>query len=321
MNEKISPQAIEQYSERYTTALANRFFENKIKISGPEILSLSEVKQVNLFVIRELMHLWTQESEKLKSPYFDYQAEEVKEILVQYQNILSNHISISKADFLPLLRAAVGKTINLILSPYDFYSQTLDRHGKGYLKKEVLKNEVKYLKINKAPLERLLLDLEKRNSDLVTGNEAFGILDHILEEVNFSPEEFEGYAAQFSQLVPLRIEQLYEVKQKVQEPPKQPQPLHQSTSTLKGQRPTIAEDLAKQKLFNLKQSLTINQKFMFTKVLFSGDFEIFSEAIDKVDSCATLNHALAYLGEYYPEWDRESEEYEEFIEVLTKRFS
>jgi hypothetical protein len=30
---------------------------------------------------------------------------------------------------------------------------------------------------------------------------------------------------------------------------------------------------------------------------------------------------LAYLGERYPAWDRESEEYEEFLEVLQKRFS
>ena len=59
---------------------------------------------------------------------------------------------------------------------------------------------------------------------------------------------------------------------------------------------------------------------MFTKILFKGDFEIFSEAIEKVDVLPSLNHALAHIGEYYPEWDRESEEYEEFIEVLERRF-
>jgi hypothetical protein len=321
MDEKINPSAIEKYSETYAIALANSFFEKKLKITGPEIVNLCEIKQVNLFVIRELMHVWTKEAEKLKSPYFDYEADEVKEILVQFQNLLSNNISIAKEDFLPLLKAAIIKTINLILSPYDFYSQTLDRYGKGYLKREALRNEVKYLKINKAPLERLLVDLEKRSSDLISGNEAFGILDHILEEVNFAPEEFESFISQFSRLVPLSVEQLYEKRIAVQEPPKTEQKKIFIENTLKEQKQTIADNLAKQKSFDLKQSLTINQKFMFTKVLFNGDFEIFSEAINKIDSLSTLNHALAYIGEYYPEWDIESEEYEEFVEVLTKRFS
>jgi hypothetical protein len=79
--------------------------------------------------------------------------------------------------------------------------------------------------------------------------------------------------------------------------------------------------LAKQRVGKLKDNLTINQKFMFTKILFKGDFEIFTEAIDYLDSLDTLSRALAHLGDTYPHWDRESEEYEEFVEVLTKRFS
>jgi hypothetical protein len=323
MDEKISPQAIAQYSAEYASLLANRFFDKKERITGPEILGLCEIKQVNLFVIRELMHVWTHEAEKLKSPYFDYHAQEVKDIFAQFKNILSNHISIAQADLLPLLQSAVDKTIHLILTPYDFYSDTLDRYGKGYLKTEVLRNEVKYLKINKAPLEKLVTKLEERQSDLITGNEAFGMLDHILEEVNFTPEDVDGYLSQFSSLLPIRIEKLYEQKPliKTVEPKKQEQ-----TKTFAGDAPkefkaTLADDLAKQKSFHLKDSLTINQKFMFTKILFKGDFEIFSEAVDRIDSLETLNHALAYIGETYPEWDRESEEYEEFVEVLEKRFN
>ncbi|MFM9840210.1 MAG: hypothetical protein ACKVOQ_18230 [Cyclobacteriaceae bacterium] len=323
MDEKISPQAIEQYSEEYAAKLANRFFEKRQRITGPEILALCDIKQVNLFVIRDLMRVWTHEADKLKSPYFDYQAEEVKEVLAQFQNILSNHISIDKSEFLPLLESAVAKTIHLILTPYDFYSDTLDRHGKGYLKTETLRSEVKYLKINKAPLEKLVAKLEERKSDLITGNEAFGMLDHILEEVNFTPEDVEGYINQFSQLVPLRMERLYERKliTKTNEPRKPEQSKIVADDTPKESKPTLADNLARQKSSKLKDSLTINQKFMFTKILFKGDFEIFSEAVDHIDTLETLNHALAYVGENYPEWDRESEEYEEFLEVLGKRFN
>ncbi len=323
MDEKISSNAIEQYSEEYATKLASRFFENKEKITGPEIILLCEIKQVNLFVIRELMRVWSLEAEKLKSPYFNYQAQAVIEAMTQFQNVLSNHISITKADLLPLLRASVAKTIHLILAPYDFYSDTLDRHGKGYLKTDVLMNEVKYLKINKAPLEKLVIKLKERNSELITGNEAFGMLDHILEEVNFTPEDFDGYQTEFSKLVPFQVEKFYGQKPlpKVTDAKREDLSKPIPNEAAKVVKSTLVDNLAKQKASRLKDSLTINQKFMFTKILFKGDFEVFSVAIDQIDSLESLNHALAHIGEYYPEWDRESEEYEEFTEVLKKRFS
>jgi hypothetical protein len=84
---------------------------------------------------------------------------------------------------------------------------------------------------------------------------------------------------------------------------------------------TLADNLAKQKTVKLKESLTINQKFMFTKILFHGDFEIFSEAIDKLDRLDNLTQAMKFIDDGYPDWDIESEEYEEFIEILQNRFN
>jgi hypothetical protein len=322
MDEKISTKAIQRYSEEYASRVSSRFFAKKDRITGPEILTLCEIKQVNLFVIRELMHVWLQETEKLKSSYFDYQAPAVKEAIAQFQNVLSNHISIAQSDLLPLLQSSVAKTIHLILAPYDFYSDSLDRYGKGYLKTEHLKNEIKYLKINKAPLEKLVAKLEDQKLELITGNEAFGMLDHILEEVNFTPEDFEGYLKQFSLVAPLTIEKLFEQKQPIIVETRSPEKAKSfSTPIAIEGKGTVADHLGSDKSSKLKDSLTINQKFMFTKILFKGDFEIFSLAMDQIDSMETLNHALAHIGEYYPEWDRESEEYEEFIEVLQKRFN
>jgi len=322
MDEKISTKAIAEYSQAYAAKLADQFFAKKQQISGVEILSLCDVKQVNLFVIRELMNIWTQETEKIKSPFFDYETSEVKAALVQFQNVLSNHISVGRADFQPLLQAAISKTIQLIVTPYDSYSEILESYGKGYLKTEVLRIELKYLKINKAPLENLLIKLDERKSELITGNEAFGLLDRILEEVNFTPEDLEQYVNQFSKLLPLKIESLFEQKLTTVMPEKKlaqrtdafSEPLSKTSET-KSITPSKANPN------RLRDSLTINQKFMFTKILFKGDFEIFSEEIEKIEAMSSLNHALAYLGDAYPAWDSESEEYEEFVEVLQKRFS
>ncbi len=332
MDEKISLAAVQEYAEKYAHQLAGSFFNGKKHISGRDILELSEIKQVNLFVIARLLDLWKKESKKLKSPYFDYDSPEVTEALSQFQNTLSNHILISKENFTPLLTQAVHQTLYLILDPYDFYSDTLDSDANGSIRTQDLKNEVKYIKINKAPLDRLVARLEEGGLDKISGNEAFAMLDRILEEVNFSPEEIDPYLAAFGKITPIHIQSFYEIKPEVKThtppapaksnpPVVRNEPLIAVKEQLSETRPTLADNLAKQRHAKLKDGLTINQKFMFTKILFHGDFEIFSEAIERLDNLDNLAQAKRFLDDAYPDWDRESEEYEEFIELVERRFS
>lgn len=329
MDEKISLNSVDQYAQQYALHLVNSFFSKKNNISGPEILQLSPIKQVNFFVVRDLLFAWKKESEKLKSPYFDYDAPGVNEALVAFQNTLSNHILIDRQHFLPLLTKAVSQTIYLILDPYDFYSDTLDKKEGGAVKTTDLKGEVKYIKINKAPLEKLVTRLEEKKLETISGNEAFAMLDQILEEVNFTPEEIEPYLKEFNQVVPFRTEDFYEVKPIPQPPVVKPiviTPLSEiprpaAQNTPKEVKQTLADDLAKKKIVQLKQNLTINQKFMFTKILFHGDFEIFSDAIDKLDRFDNLAQAMRFIEDAYPDWDKESEEYLEFIEIIERRFN
>ncbi len=327
MDEKISLKSVDQYAQQYSLSLVNSFFSKKNKITGPEILQLSAVKQVNLFVVHDLLMAWKKEIEKLKSPYFDYHSQDVNDALVAFQNTLSNHILIGKEHFLPLLTKAVSQTIYLILDPYDFYSDTLDKKEGMPLNSSDLKNEVKYIKINKAPLEKLVIRLEEKKMISISGNEAFAMLDQILEEVNFTPEEVDSYLQLFNKVVPLRTENFYEAKPLSSQPLVLKPEVIVSTSTeravptaQKETKQTLADDLAKKKIILLKQNLTINQKFMFTKILFHGDFEIFSETIDKLDRFDSMAQAMRFIDDAYPHWDRESEEYLEFIEIIEKRF-
>ena len=54
MDEKISLKALEDYSDDYASKVTASFFSTKEKITGPEILKLCDIQQVNLFVIREI---------------------------------------------------------------------------------------------------------------------------------------------------------------------------------------------------------------------------------------------------------------------------
>ncbi|MEK6780820.1 MAG: hypothetical protein AABY93_03905 [Bacteroidota bacterium] len=311
MEDKISLKAIANYSAVFAKKISEVFFAKREKINGPEILNLCEIRQVNLFVIRELMKTWQQESQKFKSPYFNYQAPEVKEALVQFQNVLSNHISISQDNFLPFLTKAVNQTIMLVMTPYDFYSNTLEKVGTTHLKVSDLKNEIKYLKINCQPLELLVKHLEEKKLEIIVGNEAFALLDHILEEVNFTPEDVDAYLSKFSKTISISAEMFYERSAEKRKPNRQ-EPISKEGKT-------IAEDF--QKIQRIKDKLSINQKFMFTKMLFNGDFDLFSQAIDQLDNFDTLKQATQYLESNYRSWDKESEEYEEFMELVEKRFA
>lgn len=361
MDEKISLEAIALYGDAYAEKVLKGFFASKDNINGQEILSLCSVQQVNLFVIRELFKAWREDTRKLKSPYFDFENPQVREALDAFMNTASQHILINRAHFSPLLKKAVSQTLLVIFDPYDFYSMTMTGLN-NKLEVAPFREEIKYLKINKAPLEKMLEKLENQGIKEIPGNEAFAILDQILEAVNFAPEELEPYIEKFSSVLPLdptsfivkkAPEPVYtppttvipEEKVVVAEPVfAEPKPIEQPKSaqaantpkvtgpTLSQSAPTVNDNMTAsyrptvvenfQKISRIKDSLTINQKFMFTKVLFHGDFELFSKAIDRLDQLDSMKAALRYLDdEYASTWDRDSEEFHEFMELVEKRFA
>lgn len=362
MEEKISLEAIAVYGDAYAEKVLKNFFSSKEKISGPEILTLCNVQQVNLFVVRELFKTWKEETKKLKSPYFDFDHADVKAALENFMSVTSQHILIGQAHFGPLLKKAVSQTLMVIFDPYDFYSMTIS--GKNNkLDVAPFREEIKYLKVNRAPLEKMLQKLEEKSVQEISGNEAFAILDTILEEVNFTPEDLDEYIEKFSTIVPLdparfivaksvdiinpvkatesvkesATEPLKEEPAKkeetvIKEPAKNTPKVNQPKSIADTQKaaPTVNDKMNSQhtmvvdnfrKIERIKDSLTINQKFMFTKVLFHGDFELFSKAIDRLDQFDDMNSAIQYLEEEYAStWDRDSEEFHEFMEMVEKRF-
>ena len=341
MDEKISLESISRYSEAYTEKVLKGFFASKDKITGAEILSLSSVQQINLFVVRDLFKTWKEETRRLKSPYFDYESPEVKEAFETLMDRLSNNIAVDQKHFGPILKKAVDETLLAVFDPYDFFSLIISGQN-NKLEVTAFKEEIKYLRVNKAPLERLLEKLLEKNVKEISGNEAFAILDQILEEVNFHPEDVDAYLEKFSAVVPLDANKFYVeknpepkqativetkashefVKPSQQQTPDKDQPKNTSINDSLNNQPktTLADNF--QKIAKIKDSLTINQKFMFTKVLFHGDFELFSKAIEQLDRQDNMKGAMRYLeNEHASTWDKESEEFHEFMELVEKRFA
>jgi hypothetical protein len=345
MDEKISLEAISLYGDSFAEKILKDFFSGKDQITGKEILSLSAVHQVNLFVVRELFKTWREETRKQKSIYFDNEHPEVKEALSSYMSAVSNHILIEQRHFAPLLKKAVSQTLLVIFNPYDFFSMLIS--GKNnQLEITSFREEIKYLKINKAPLERMLQKLEEKGIRDIAGNEAFAVLDQILEEVNFTPEDVDEYIQKFSEVVPLNPERFYVAQVETPAPapkvnkPRQEAPIerpadkpvekpsnisvqastHSSVNekVASAHQPAVMDNLGK--ISKIRESLSINQKFMFTKVLFYGDFDSFSRVIDDLDNMSDMKSAVTYLEKHSSSWDRDSNEFHEFMELVEKRF-
>jgi len=322
MDEKISLEAIALYSDAYADKMLKKFFADKNRITGQEVLVFSDIQQVNLFIVRELFKTWKEEIKKLKSPFFNYENAEVKVALETFMNVLSKNISIDQQHFAPLLKKSVSQTLLVIFNPYDYFSMMISGTN-NKMSVDTFREDMKYLRINKAPLEKLLQHFDEKQMKELSGNEAFAMLDHILEEVNFTPEDVDSFITRFSAVEKLDPERLY-----VKNP--EPPPVTKSAS-IKPEKSTLHDSLTQEpkatlgdnfrKIDRIKDRLTINQKFMFTKVLFHGDFELFSKAIDDLDRLADMPAALKYMERLYDEWDRESEEFHEFMEMVEKRFS
>jgi hypothetical protein len=325
MEEKLNWKAIDGYSLSFSGKLIEKFFAAKQHISGREILQLSPVKQVNFFIIDELLLAWKDAAEKSRSPYFDFNAEEVKESYQHFLNVLSNNILIGQGHFAPLLKNAVTNTLLLVFAPYDFFSLYIK--DKEVIAIEQLEERLKYIKINNAPLQGLLGAMKTGNHKKLSGTDAFKILDRMIQDLNFIPEDFETYTSQFSQVLPLNHESFYTSSATIKASPTKsstpPAPTSVKAEKHSYQEPekeTLADNFQRVKITKIKESLSINQRFMFVNVLFKGDAEKFGKSIEFIDSCADRSVAFRFITENFSDWDKESEEYLEFMELLEKRF-
>ncbi|MDD4655100.1 MAG: hypothetical protein PHT08_06810 [Bacteroidales bacterium] len=68
--------------------------------------------------------------------------------------------------------------------------------------------------------------------------------------------------------------------------------------------PTVAEVLARNNSRNpLKERISFNDKYLFTKVLFNQDAGLFNNTIDILEPMTSMREVESYLGAHFPNWD------------------
>lgn len=69
---------------------------------------------------------------------------------------------------------------------------------------------------------------------------------------------------------------------------------------------------------DIRQAISIGDRFLFQRELFGGNGEAMQKMLDRLNSCASLGEAMDMVAQQ--PWDRESPTYELFANVLRRRF-
>ncbi len=344
MESIINENYLRGYAKQYSELISRGFFKDHSTISGEEILGLTPLKQINLFIIKKLMRQWKSETEKLKSPYFNYDNPEVRNALNEFINILSRNIQIRENDLAGLLMDAVSDTLLLIFSPYEFFYKELGHSRKSYSQKDLIENR-KFIRINTGLYEAFIDKLEADTKKEYNSEEVKKLFNKVCEEISFDPDDPDPYIEKLTETEPLYLQKIYkelsigeyEEEQVSTEGNKESQ--QKESNTVREQfnepKPSLVDELSKestdtilyyhqkQKIESIRKNISIHQKFMFVKELFQNDENEFSQVIEFLDKCKTREEALEYLDNNYFNpglWNDEDEPVIEFMTVIDKKF-
>ncbi len=107
-----------EYSQQFADRITGEFFARNNRVTSKTIMEVQSIKQVNLFVIKNLYDQWQRETANLRSPFFDYDNPDVQTALQSYMNTLSHHISLDQTAYQELLRKSVAESLNLVFYPF-----------------------------------------------------------------------------------------------------------------------------------------------------------------------------------------------------------
>jgi hypothetical protein len=344
MSQSIDQSYLKEYSQQFTRKICSAFFEAKQYIAGEDIMQLTPSRQVNLMIIKSLFMAWQTEMEALKgNPYFDYSNPQVEEVLQEFMNALSRAIKIDRKNFEPLLRQAVEDSVTLAADPVGFLENELE-YSAGLNLEEYFKRNKKYIQWHKGLWEAFVQKTEK-----FTIPESLSMaFDELMDEYGKKLEPAEELLQPLQEVHSLVIEKLFPDLEEAH-PVYKPLPELKIASTSDVQTPVYEEEarsiraednaidpalawerferdeyrFVKGSVRKLSEDIGINQRFMFTRKLFSGNPELLNEALTKLDSCESFFDAVEILNSSFLRdlhWEIDSEEVHEFLFLIFRKF-
>jgi len=199
MSNKFNSSSLAEYSKSYARRLVGDYFANHTFISGADLLKLSPVGQVNLFTLNSLFDKWRAETDRLRSPYFDFEHPEVRQALQVFMNTVSQHIAIRREHVEPLINEATKKTLVLLFDPRHFFDEALRNQPDFMLTADAARQLTRYTQINK--FVPAAIEERMKGKEVTYVNQALNWLDEILTQRARELEKPDTYLALFSEKV------------------------------------------------------------------------------------------------------------------------
>ncbi len=341
MESKLNLIAIQDYSEDLAGIFLDELKGQKSHFSGKDILALNEVKQVNLFILKEIFFSWKAQNIQMRSPYFDFENKEVSEALNEFMNLLSRNIKVPFELMHELYSHAIRDTILFYLVPDYFLVHFINELEDEMLNRETLKQYKTYLDLNRKMYENFLAKIDAEKIDL--SNRAK--LGELIHSISFDAEEKEIFDY-FSSKKNLDIELFLKIEEEEDEQKPKPDSIKEGKSyqfdneqivnekyksesgilndKLKGEKSSsLLDNMQKQKINSISKSISLNQRFVFIKELFGGNLDNYDKALNTLDSFNSWEEANQFIEEELaPEynWDISKDSVAEFNEIIERKY-
>lgn len=74
------------------------------------------------------------------------------------------------------------------------------------------------------------------------------------------------------------------------------------------------------RLEDIRKGITMGDRFLFQRELFGNNAELYSKTIDTLNKMNSMDEAMAFIQKNFGGWNKESNAYELFINLLKRRF-
>ena len=171
---------LKKSSQNLLNKIEKKFSANKIK--GADIISITQSKQLNLLIIKNLYDEWVENFENNKIKYFDYDSLDVVNASKKMMNVLSNNISIDLKDFNLLLLNSIKDLVQLTAYPKDFIKR--DLASTSLCDEEKLEKKSKYFQYYRELFVILINKMKDNNELSLKSSEIIKYMDDITIDVN-----------------------------------------------------------------------------------------------------------------------------------------
>lgn len=311
MENKLISTELESYARNCARKFSLDFFgDNKIHITGNEILNFTEIKQVNYFILKIIFQKWKEEMAVVrKSAYFNFDHPDVYQALEIFGNALSNQIMMKRDVFEPILAKSIEETLYLSLSPYHYFKNYFFSPNIQKVTMTDLREKEKYLKVNNAFFEEFVQKLESYKIHSFFVVDIMGHLQECYYNHNSNFDDYDAIIQDFNKVLPLDLTKI------VSDPKKKdnyaPTPLEVFENEKMEQNSVAYNNITPIKL-------SLNQKIMFLKEIFKNDIGQMNMTMARLESAGNRETAMNILG--YLSLDKENESVQEFYELIEAKY-